>query len=315
MISALLATIVPTFGIIGIGWIARRVGIWEKSSVKVLNNYAYYIALPALMFLSIIRSDFATSFHRSSLLLISGVLLAHGLLFLLVVIVSVLPKIPRDLRATMPMLAILGNTAYLGIPFATYAFGDQGTAYASLLSVMLLIVFIFASLVVLNRFGKPADDDPALKKILELPFLWAVLLGILWPLFSLPALPLFLSRFIEILAQSAGPTALLGLGTFLYDLDLDDIPWAKAGCIGATKVVAPALISFALLRFFDVSGILLAIGVSLSSVSTAVTAFVLSTQYRVGERLTAGTILLSTFFSLITLSLVSFLWVGTSFFQ
>lgn len=315
MISALLATIVPTFGIVGIGWIARRVGIWEKSSVKVLNNYAYYIALPALMFQGIVRGELRNYFSATDVKFIVGVIVAHVIVFLFALALYAVHRVARDVRATAPMLTVLGNTAYLGIPFATYAFGERGTAYASLLSVALLTIFIFASIAVLNRFGKPAHDESALIKILELPFLWAVLLGLLWPIFQLPALPLFIGRFIEILAQGAGPTALLGLGTFLYDLELRDIPWAKASFLGGIKVIAPTLLAFFILQALNVSGILLAVGVSISAVSTAVTTFVLASEYRIGERLTAGTILVSTFFSLIALSTISALWIGTTIFQ
>ena len=315
MINALLATIVPTFGIIGIGWLARRVGIWDKTSVKVLNNYAYYIALPALMFQSIVRGGLRNYFSATDIKFILGVVLAHVIVFALALLFNFFKRIPKEIRATASMLTVLGNTAYLGIPFATYAFGEKGTVYASLLSVILLTIFIFASIAVLNRFGKPEGDESALKKILQLPFLWAVLLGLLWPLFQLPSLPLFITRFIEILAQGAGPTALLGLGTFLYDLEVRGIPWAKASLFGGMKVVAPTLFAFFVLRALDVTGMILAIGVAVSGTSTAVTTFVLATQYRIGERLTAGTILVSTFFSLIVLSLVSYLWIGTTIFQ
>lgn len=315
MISALLATIVPTFGIIGIGWLARRVGIWEKSSVKVLNNYAYYLALPALIFQSLLRSDIGKYFGSQDVKLLLGVLAAHVAVFLLVALFCVAARLPKELRATAPMLATLGNTAYLGIPFATYAFGAEGTAYASILSVLLLTVFIFASIGALNRFGRPEGDESALKKILELPFLWAVVAGLLLSFAGITAFPLFLSHFIGILADSAGPTALLGLGTFLYDLEIKDIAWTRASILGGIKVVAPTLLAFVLLRAFGVTGVLLAIGVAVSGTSTAVTTFVLATQYRIGERLTAGTILVSTFFSLIVLSLVSALWIGTSIFQ
>ncbi len=315
MFSALLATIVPTFGIIFIGWLARRVGIWEKSSVKVLNNYAYYLALPALIFQSLLRSDIGKYFGSQDVKLLLGVLAAHVAVFLLVAIICVIGRFSKELRATAPMLATLGNTAYLGIPFATYAFGSEGTAYASILSVLLLTVFIFTSIGVLNRFGKPEGDEGALKKILQLPFLWAVVLGLLLSFAGITAFPLFLSRFIGILSDSAGPTALLGLGTFLYDIELHDIPWKRVNLLSTVKVVLPTLGSFAILHVLGVTGVLLAIGVAVSGTSTAVTTFVLSTQYRIGERLTAGTILISTFFSLIILSLVSALWIGTSIFQ
>ena len=61
-ISLLLTSIVPTFGVLGAGWLCRRIGIWDKNAVGVLNSYAYYIALPALIFQSLLASGIGSRF-------------------------------------------------------------------------------------------------------------------------------------------------------------------------------------------------------------------------------------------------------------
>ena len=213
------------------------------------------------------------------------------------------------------MLVTFGSTAYLGIPYATFAFKTEGTAYASLLSVVLVITLLFLNLMVLNRATTARLHRSLTITMLELPFIWAALLGIALPLLALPSLPIPVTRLIAILADSAGPTALLGLGTFLFDIKLKDVPWRAAVSISALKVIAPTLSTFFILQWLDVRGVRLAVGVAMAGVSTAVTCFVLSEQYRIGEKLTAGTILVSTFFSLIILSAVSVLWIGTTIFQ
>jgi malonate transporter and related proteins len=309
MLSALLATIVPTFGIIFIGWLARKIGIWGSSSVDVLNNYAYYIALPALIFWSIVTANLGETFNRQDALLLVGVLAAHLIVFLLLLPVLRIKKISKDTRATLPMLVTFGSTAYLGIPYATFAFGQEGTVYSSLLSVALVTVILFASILVLNRFSRARVTRNSIRTLLELPFLWAVLLGILWPVFRLPNIPMFLGRFIEILSDSAGPTALLGLGTFLYNVKPQNIPWRTAVITSFLKVTVPTVATFFVLDALGVGGVRLAVGVAMAGTSSAVTCFILSEQYELGERLTAGTILLSTFFSLAVLSLVSVFWI------
>ncbi|MBI4142427.1 AEC family transporter [Candidatus Uhrbacteria bacterium] len=314
MAAALLATILPTFGIIGIGLLCRRLGIWDRSAVAALNRYAYVIALPALIFRSILDADLGTTFSRADALLLAGVLGGH-LAVVLAALLLVSTHGDRGRRAVAPMLLTFGSTAYLGIPYATYAFGPEGTTYAALLSVVLVVVLLFVHLGVLNRFAARADRQSTWHQLLELPFLWAVLLAVCWPIFRLPALPLALDRTLGILADSAGPTALLGLGTFLFDLKLERIPWQWAISLGIGKVVLPAVASFAILTALGIHGVRLAVGVAMGAVSTAVTAFVLSNEYRIGRELTAGAILVSTLASLAALSVISFLWVGTSVFN
>lgn len=315
MLSNLLAILFPTFGVIGVGWIARRTGVQSKSAVMGLTNYVYYIALPAFIFQSIVTSDIGERFNLLDGQFLIGVLAAHLLVMAGVLLVFLaLKKVKAGTRAVFPMLVTFGSTAYFGIPFATYAFGAEGAVYASLLSVVLVTALLFVNIFYLRKFSKIQLKRHVLKNLLELPFLWAVLAGLLWPLLHLPPLPLFLYRFIDMIGAGAVPVALLALGAYIYDFDLNKIPWAQAAFAAFVKVVAPSVLTFFVLRWLGVEGLRLAIGTALAATPTAITCFVLSEEYKVGERLTAGTILLSVFFSLAALAFISYLWIGTRVF-
>lgn len=113
-VSALLTSIVPTFGIIGVGWFCRKVGIWDKSMVRGLNSYAYYIALPALIFHSLVVSKFAARFSKDDLTLIGGVLGAHFLLAALAFLFVRGRRVLKETRTAALMLVTFGSTAYVG---------------------------------------------------------------------------------------------------------------------------------------------------------------------------------------------------------
>lgn len=314
MLTSLLSTILPTFGIILVGWFARKVKIWDSSAVEVLNRYAYYLALPALIFESVKAIDLKASAGLDDAKLLGGALFAHALVLAIVWSATRLPGASKETRAVAPMLATLGSTAYLGIPYAAYAFGAEGTAYASLLSVALVVTLIFASTFFLNAYGNPRVRATSWHRILELPFLWAALAGLLWPLFNLPDLPAYANKFVAVLAGSAGPTALLAFGAFDYDIKLRDAPWMRAIALSAVKTFGAGLVSFLALRTFGVEGLRLAVGTAMGAVSVAITASILANEYRVGEKLTAATIAVSTGFSLIALTIISALYFGTSVF-
>lgn len=309
MLSSLLAIILPTFGVIAVGVFARRIGIWAKQSVDGLNKYAYYIALPALIFTNIIALPRAELVSGKNLLMIGGTLGIHMLIAAAVMFFGWIFKISREHRAVSPMLTTFGSTAYLGIPFVTYLIGEKGAAYASLLSVVLVTVLIFIHTIVLNDLDKMPGTKNTFKSLAELPFLWTVLIGVAWVLFNLPALPLPLARFFDVLAQSAGPVALLGLGAFLYDVRPAQIPWGAAFLYAAIKVFVLPLLVFAALSWLGIDGIQLITAVSLSAVASGATCFVLAEEHRIGIKETGGTILVSMVFSFFALSFISYLWL------
>lgn len=307
MLSALLTAILPTFGIIGVGILCRRAGIWDRSAVHALNGYAYAIALPALIFQAVFEMDILANATTADLRYLLGLVLAHLVVAGAVVLILSRSQ-DRALRAVGPMLMTFGSTAYLGIPFATYAFGPVGTAYAAIGSVALVVVMLFVAIASMNAHASRTANPKTIQKILELPFLWVILLGLALPAVGVTALPEWLSATIGVLANSAGPTALLALGAFNYDLDLRTIPWRSALTLGIGKVALPTIATFAALSLLGVAGLPLAVGCALAGTSVAVTAFVLADEYRIGQPIVAGSLAVSTIASLLALSGIVLLW-------
>ncbi len=316
MFSKLLTIIFPTFGVIGVGWFARRINVWVKAAVEGLNNYAYYIALPALIFQSLVHSHISQHFALKDLVVFTVIVIVHlGILGISALFLSHIRKKQSGLEATFPTLITFGSTAYLGIPYATHAFGEEGTAYASILSVLLVTVLLLSSIFLFNRSKSENFEHPPMRSMLQLPFLWAVIGGLVWSFLHLPPLPDFLNEFVDSLAAGASATALLGLGAYLYDIRLKDLPWKNVLIASFIKVTVPSLIVFIVLKVCGIHGIPLVTGVALSAAPSGITCFILAEKYKLGERLTAGTIMISTGLSCIVFTLISYLWLGTTFFQ
>lgn len=305
MFHALLSSILPTFGIMFIGWLARRLHIWGKPAVSVLNRYAYYIGLPALIFYALLHIDVSARDLTQDGLLLLGAVLAHGLIFLLWIPFLAMRSFSKPVLATTPMLIAFGSTAYVGIPFATFTFGFEGTVLASLLSVTLVIVMLFLSIFFLNHFARASLMRDPWHSMLELPFLWAVLAGIAWSMFALPTLPLYLDNFIRILADTAGPTALLGFGAFLFDIKIARIAWKPTIFVSVLAVSLPTLLVYIVLSLIGFTGLPLFVAVSMAASPSAVTCFILSQQHKIGQTFVAGVILLSVFFSLASYSVIA----------
>ncbi|EKD33405.1 MAG: hypothetical protein ACD_76C00037G0001 [uncultured bacterium] len=309
MVSALLSVLLPTFGLVFLGFLARRIKVWNGSAAEVLNRYAYYFALPALIFESVKNIDPARITGQAEVRLIFGVVAVHLFVFATLAAISGFRFISKETKAMLPIVAAVGSTAYLGIPFVTYAFGDEYTAIASILSASLIVPLIFISVFWLNHHGHAREKSASWHRLLELPILWAVLAGLIWPIFNLSDLPIYANRFLAILSGSAGPTALLALGAFEYDIKLRDLPWLRGVILAGIKTFGMTVLVFFVLRTLGVSGAYLFVGSAMSATSVAITASVLAGEYQVGQKLVVSTIMLSTFFSLIALGAISVLYV------
>jgi len=313
-LSELLSSIIPTFGVVGIGVLCRTTKIWDKSAVKVLNAYAFYIALPALIFQSLVTTDLARHLSVLDLKFVGGALAAHLVVFIVVLIVVQHRSVSKGTRAVAPMLFTFGSTAYLGIPYVTNTFGEAAVPYAAILSVALVIVLLFCSLAVLRRYGNPPDHQSFAREFFELPFLYAVLAGLAIAFFRIP-LPHFIGKTIDVFAGSAGPTSLLALGAFDYGIKLRNIQLGPSVLFGAGKVFGTGLATFIILKLLGVTGLLLAVGTAMGAVSIAVTAFVLAEQHRAGETVTDSSMAVSSFCSFVALTVISFLWFSTGVFK
>jgi malonate transporter and related proteins len=312
-LGSLLASIVPTFGVVAIGWLCRYFKIWDKKAYQGLNAYALYIALPALIFQSLTATGFVRGLTAMDLKFLAGVLVAHIVVFACVAAFLFLHGASRETRAIGPMLFVLGNTAFLGIPYVTNTFGEQAAPYVAVVSV-LLTAFIFISLANMRKIDERIGTAKLAVEFLKQPLLYAVALG----LFAGAAgwnLPGFVDKTVAIFAGSASSVALLALGAFDYDARLKGIPYGKAIAFGFGKVFLTGTVAYLVLRLFGVSGELLAIGTAMSSVSIAVSAFLLAEDSGVGQQATMASIAISGVASFIALTLISSLWFSTGFFR
>lgn len=313
MLPALLAAIVPTFGLLAIGVLWRRLDAKSGNAVHALNRYAFVVALPALIF------DAVFALQRNSGLVLApadvrfllGIVIGHAVAAGVGVVLRLTVR-RRDVRALAPMLLTFGSTAYFGIPFVTYAFGPTGTAYAAIGSVVLVTLALAAGLAALNSHASRAQRNATWHELLELPFLWVVLLALALPIIGVRELPEPISRAISALGASAAPVALIALGAFAHDLRLGQVPWRWAAPLGIGKVVLPAAASFIALSLLGVTGIPLAVGAALGAAPLAITAFTLAEEYNTGEPLVAGAMAASLVASILALTAIAAVSISSS---
>ena len=144
--ETLLTAVLPAFALIAIGYGAVRFNILGGAIFPALNNFVYYLAMPALMIVSlagvpadeIINWNFIAVFSIGIIVTWIAAGLAGRLLF----------KDHLAGSAMRGVIASYGNNGYLGIPLAATAFGAPAVVPASL-SVLINSVLIMPGAVLI----------------------------------------------------------------------------------------------------------------------------------------------------------------------
>ena len=302
--TAILDIVLPVFGIVLAGYLCGRFGLLGEASSEALNRFAYYVAMPALFFVSMARVPLQEVLHWRFLAAYAG-----GLVATLIVAVALGRALfPNRLAETglQGMAAIFANTGYMGIPLLITAFGDAGALPAIIATVfngavVMAIAIFIVEIDVSSGRGAGFVVLDALAGVARSPLVLSALTGILWSLLGLPV-PEALGRFCDILGTAAPPAALFAIGLFLVGRTLTaglaETSWLIA-CKLLLQPLATAAIAVLLLpmdRLWTVAVILL------SALPTGSLVFVMAQQYGVYTQRATAVILASTILSVATLS-------------
>lgn len=296
----------PVFAVIFVGVMAGRLKVLGPASSEALNKYVYWIALPALLFLSIGRlpvADLVNGPFIGAFLGSAAAVWAMG---------SLIGRIVGERSGAnlvmQGMNASFANVGYMGIPLFVAAFGTDNIAPALLATVLMSVVSVPAAVVGLElvggkgrgALGAARDVGLALAKN---PLLLGALGGLLVALSGITLVEP-IERLLDILAVSASPCALVAIGLFIASRPL------KAGLfeVGWVTVIKliwhPLICWWLILAFFPLEPYWAASAIILAALPTGTLTFVVAQQYGAYVERTSGIILISTIISVISLSLV-----------
>jgi len=293
--TVLLPAIVPVSLIIAIGFVAGRTLTLEG---QTLSQLTIYVFAPALIAGSLYRTTLSA---QSGVGLVAGFAIASFLLYLFVLSLSKLLKLPALVEKSLIATTLFANTGNLGLPLVAFALGEQGLERA--------VVYLVASAMLIVGFGPALLKREGLKTgvqlTLKLPLFWAMLGGLLLRALALK-LPLPLETGIEMLGSATIPVALVLLGMQLSNTRLA-IRRFEFGAATLRLLVAPA-IAYAVGRLLGLEGLDLQVLVLQGAMPTAVNALVWTNEFGGDPPRVARTIVVSTLMSLFTLPLV--LWIS-----
>jgi malonate transporter and related proteins len=302
---ATVLIVAPVFALIAAGYAAVLFRFVSETANKGISEFAFSIAIPALLFRTVVVSEFpaVNAFQ------VWGAY--YGALALSWIAALLMSSVLRQEREDGPVFAIgavYGNIVMLGIPLTLSALGSQAAGpMALILSVNTPLLWLCGTLQMAwidrKQSGSPASLVlPIILDLARNPIMIALALGLLWRFTGLGLHPV-VDRTIELLAQAGSPTALIALGINLFRFE---IKGAKLGIVimCALKLLAMPAVAWLLAHLLQLPTIVAGVVVLFAAMPTGANAYIFAVQYRRLVNPVSGAVALGTMLAAVTLPLI-----------
>ena len=302
---ATVLIVAPVFALIAAGYLAVLFRFVSETANKGISEFAFSIAILALLFRTIVVSEFPSVSAFS----IWGAF--YGALALTWIAALLLSSVLRQEREDGPVFAIgavYGNIVMLGIPLTLSALGSQAAGpMALILSVNTPLLWLCGTLQMawLDRKQSGSPASLILPIILDLarhPIMLALGFGLLWRLTGIGLHPV-VDRTVELLAQAGSPTALIALGINLFRFE---VRGAKLGIVimCVLKLLAMPAIAWTLAHLLQLPPVVTAVVVLFAAMPTGANAYIFAVQYQRLVNPVSGAVALGTLLAAVTLPLI-----------
>jgi predicted permease len=303
--QALIDVSIPVFGIILAGYLAGRFRLLGQDSTAALNGFVYFIALPALFLSSTSQAPVAEVLDWRLLAVVGGGYIATAIPIAIVARLLFSRRIGEI--GLHSAASVFANTGYMGIPLVLTAFGEVATnaMIATVLANLFIVLGIASAVMEIDRTGStgPRIVLDAARGLVSSPLLVACVIGMAMSgiglSFPVPAL-----KFLDLLGTAAAPCALFAMGLFLVGQSVRRGA-GEVGWLTVVKLIVHPLVTWLFAKYvIPLPALEEAVAVLMAALPTGGLIFVLAQRYGVYVQRATAAILVTTIFSIVTVSLI-----------
>ena len=275
----------------------RVSGILNAGRTARLNAVAYYVALPALIFVA--------TYDQAIGELLSAALVG-GLLVVLFATAGVAWFVHRlqgssaDRQSVAIVQSYHSNLGYLGLPLVAATFGGQVTAIASVILGIVSLVQVPLTILVLSTFngadGNPLDE---LRGLARNPILLSLVVGLAVGSSGL-AVPGSVAVGLDAVGALALPLALLCVGASLQ-VDLPSVDVGATGSVVALKIALMPILAWLVFSALAVDAATFVASVVMLATPTAVSTYVFAAELEGDVQFASLNVFATTLGSIVTL--------------
>ena len=307
-IADLLAMVLPTFGLIAVGFAAGRLRLLPDSVGEGLASFVFAVGLPMLLMRSVAKASlpdispwpfWLTYFTGVAIVWTTGHLLVRRAF-----------RQDEKVAVIGGLTAAFSNLVLLGIPIVYTAYGEAGAVPLLLLVSVHLPVMATASAILFERIESRerggAVHPFALARRIALnlvrnPLIIGIATGLVLNVsgIGLGGVP---KAIVDQLADSAIACALfsMGLGLKRYGIRDNLAGGLTMACLKV--VVMPAVVFLMATRVVGLPPLWTAVATTLAACPTGVNAYLFATRFGVGHGLASNGITLSTIAAVVTIT-------------
>jgi hypothetical protein len=294
--------ILPVFAVIVTGWIVGYTGYLSRTLSDALIHFAYNIAMPALLIVTIAQEPGHSLINWRFLVAFGGGSLLCFLLVLGIMSVSVSRSLAS--RTMHGMAASMTNTGFVALPVLQAIYGGRAVLPAAIATVFVAVVMFPVAVILLEldqRDARGSRTAPVatVKHVVLNPLVISTLIGMLLSVSDL-RMPGPVVTYLGIFADALTPCALFAIG---LGLSIDGLRAniGRSSLLSTVKLVVMPLIVYALSVSLGLDPLYTIAAVICAAVPTAKTVYILAGEYHCEEMMVASTISLTTLASIVSL--------------
>ncbi len=299
----ILNSILPAFIIIAFGYFLKKKEYISETTETFINNLAYYLVLPCMIFGSIYKLPFREVFNLAA---VGGLYLSATIAFGLALGLSFLFNERK--RGAFTTSSYRSNIAYIGFPIVYNLYGDLGLGKISVITGFMAPFIIIIAVIYLNYQERCCHKkENVLKLITKDPLIVTSIVAVILSYFEVK-FPKFFMTTVDMFSSMGSPLMLIavGAGLKISAINKDRIMIGVSTFIKLMVMPAVSLLIFTYVipikdeMMFNIAVLTLALPTALSN-------FVLVKKYGGDHTLVAGTITVTTIASLFTISAWTYL--------
>nr|WP_275114009.1 AEC family transporter [Psychromonas antarctica] len=291
----------PIFPLLFLGFLLKRVNIINDEFIRVASQLVFKVTLPALLFLSIVKSPLDTDIDFS---FIAYMLLGNFLFFILVTLLTKYWIPNKQDHGVIIQGSFRANAGIIGLAYAANVYGDAGITLAALYVAFNTVLYNILAVIILTPSIGSVNRAALInvfKSIAKNPLIIAILVAALVFILAIP-IPTLMINAGQYFADMTLPMALLCTGG---SLNLKKVNNDTVNTLFATAlklIVAPIMLTGAS-YFLGFRGLELGIAFFMTAAPTAVASYMMASAMGENVNLAANIIAMTTAGSLITCSL------------
>jgi len=298
-ITILVEIILPIFLLISMGTLLHKKFQLDLYTLAKINIY-YFV--PGITFIKLYQASFSAELFIHVLGFFAIFMIS---LFILSSLLNKVLKHRKSMRAAFSNSVLFYNSANYGVPVNDLAFTHDPFAMTIQILILTLQNIFTFSYGIIALQSTNGNKLKALLGYIKMPIFYAILLGMLFNIFSI-TIPNFVLVSINYVAEALVSVSLLTLGAQIANLKLKGLSLSIVWSILARLVIGP-IIAFIVVSIFQMEGIMAQALIISSAMPTAVNVAIIAQEYNTEPEFSSQVVVMSTLFSAITVTIVIYM--------